>query len=173
MFGQRLRFIRYATAAVLAFILALPATSHWQDWLLFRNSVSFGQRDEQFDVDIGFYVFELPFLSFVVGWLFASLVIVLLVTVMAHYFNGGIRLQARTDQRVGTNVRVHVSVLLGLLALVRAVDYWLERFELTVSTRGTVDGATYTDVNAQLPATNLLILIALASAALFLLNIRR
>ena len=81
---------------------------------------------------------------------------------MAHYFNGGIRLQARTDQRVGTNVRVHVSVLLGLLALVRAVDYWLERFELTVSTRGTVDGATYTDVNAQLPATNLLILIALA-----------
>src|SRR5690606_28228626 len=126
-----------------------------------------------FGVAIGFYGFQLPFRCFVVGWLFASLVIVLLVTVMFHYLNGSIRLQARSDQRVGTNVRVHVSVLLGLLALVRAADYWLERFELTVSTRGTVDGATYTDVNAQLPATNLLILIALASAALFLLNIRR
>ena len=39
VFGHRLRFIRYATATVLAFILALPAMSHWQEWLLFRNSV--------------------------------------------------------------------------------------------------------------------------------------
>src|SRR5829696_9671736 len=37
MFGQRLRFIRYATALVLALILALPAISRWEEWLLFRN----------------------------------------------------------------------------------------------------------------------------------------
>ena len=42
VFGHRLRFIRYATAIVLAFILALPAVSHWQEWMLFRNSVPFG-----------------------------------------------------------------------------------------------------------------------------------
>ena len=38
-------------------------------------------------------MFQLPFLSFVVDWLFASLLIILIVTVVAHYLNGGIRLQ--------------------------------------------------------------------------------
>src|SRR5690606_23391599 len=90
VFGQRLRFIRYATAAVLAFILALPATSHWQEWLLFRHSRSFNQADPQFGVDVGFYVFELPFLSFAIDWLFAAMVIVLLLTVAAHLLNGGV-----------------------------------------------------------------------------------
>ena len=114
-------------------------------------STSAPETDPLFHRDIGFYVFQLPFLSFAVGWLFAALVIVLLVTVVAHYLNGGIRLQVPGPERVTPQVKVHLSVLLGLLALVRAVDYYLERFELTVSTRGTVDGATYTDVNAQLP----------------------
>ena len=90
VFGHRLRFIRYATAIVLAFILALPAVSHWQEWMLFRNSVPFGVRDPQFDVDVGFYVFELPFLSFAIDWLFAALVIVLLLTMAAHLLNGGV-----------------------------------------------------------------------------------
>ena len=76
VFGQRLRLVRYGTALVLAFMLALPATAQWQDWLLFRNSKSFGVQDEQFNVDVGFYVFELPFISFAIDWLFAALVIV-------------------------------------------------------------------------------------------------
>ena len=78
VFGQRLRFIRYATAAVLAFILALPATSHWQEWLLFRNSVSFGVRDPQFHVDLSFYVFEYPFWRYLLGVGFTAVVFSLL-----------------------------------------------------------------------------------------------
>ena len=64
-------------------------------------------------------------------------------------------------QRVTPQVKAHLSVLLALLALVKAAGYWLQRYELTVSTRGTVDGATYTDVKAQLPAIRLLLLISL------------
>ena len=56
--------------------------------------------------------------------------------------------------------------------MVKAVDYWLQRFELTASTRGVVQGATYTDVKAQLPAINLLIMVSLLVAALFLAGIR-
>ena len=70
-------------------------------------------------------------------------------------------------------MKAHLSVLLGLLALVKAVGYWLQRFELTASTRGFVDGAGYTDVNAQLPAINLLLLIMVASFLLFIVNIWR
>ena len=64
-------------------------------------------------------------------------------------------------------------MLLGLLALVKAGGYWLQRFDLTVSTRGFVDGAGYTDVKAQLPAINLLLLISVASFVLFIVNIWR
>jgi hypothetical protein len=172
--GTRTGLVRVATAALFALVVGAGTSGQWQSWLLFRNAVDFGpETDPLFGKDIGFYVFQLPFLSFAVGWLFAALVIVLLLTTVAHYLNGGIRIQVPGPERVTPQVKVHLSVLLGLLAVVRAVDYYLERFELTVSTRGTVDGATYTDVNVQLPATNLLIFIALSAALLFLYNIRR
>ena len=171
VFGQRLRFIRYATAGVLAFILALPATSHWQEWLLFRNSVSFGVSDPQFQVDVGFYVFELPFLSFAIDWLFAALIIVLLLTMAAHLLNGGVLFTSSTPT-VRPATRVHFAVLLALLAAVKAADYWLTRYALTNETRGFVQGATYTVVNAQIPALMLLMLIALLTAGLYLWTIR-
>ena len=62
VFGRRLRLVRYGTAFVLSCILALPAVGQWQQWLLFRNSKHFGISDPQFGVDVGFYVFQLPFL---------------------------------------------------------------------------------------------------------------
>src|SRR5690606_23426775 len=125
-----------------------------------------------FGMDIGFYVFKLPFLTFLASWLFAAFLIVLIVTAVFHYLNGGIRVGARQN-RVTPQVKAHLSVLLGVLALVKAAGYWLQRYDLTVSTRGFVDGAGYTDIKAQLPAINLLLLISVASVALFIVNIWR
>ncbi|MDW3214796.1 MAG: UPF0182 family protein [Ilumatobacteraceae bacterium] len=171
VFGQRLRLVRYGTALVLSFMLALPAVSRWQDWLLFRNSQSFGVDDEQFGVDVGFYVFELPFYTFAIDWLFAALVIVLLLTIGAHLLNGGV-LFTSSLPTVRASTKVHVAVLLAVLAAVKAADYWLTRYELTNERRGFVQGATYTVVNAQLPAMMLLVLIALLTAVLYLVTIR-
>jgi uncharacterized membrane protein (UPF0182 family) len=171
LFGHRLRFIRYGTAAVLAFMLALPATAQWQDWLLFRNSVPFGVDDPQFGIDVGFYVFELPFLSFALDWLFAALIIILLLTMAAHLLNGGV-LFTSTTPTVRPATRVHLAALLAVLAAVKAGDYWITRYELTNETRGFVQGATYTVVNAQIPALMLLMLIALLTAGLYLWTIR-
>ena len=126
-------------------------------------------KDATFHTDIGFYVFQLPFLSFVLGWLFSALVVVLIATLVAHYLNGGIRVQV-PGQRVSPQVKAHVSVLLGLLSLVRAGQYWLDRYELVFSTRGTVDGATYTDVNVQVKALYLLMIISITAFVLFLVQ---
>ena len=153
-------------------IAGAGASGQWNEYLLFRNHVSFGVKDPQFDKDVGFYVFQLPFLSWVVGWLFAAFVIVFIVTAVAHYLNGGIRVQT-PFQRVTPQVKAHLSVLLALLALVKAAGYYLQQFSLATSTRGTVDGPTYTDVHAQLPAIRLLLVISLFSVALFLYNIFR
>ena len=117
-------------------------------------------------------MFRLPFLQFIAGWTFAALLVVLIITAVFHYLNGGIRLQT-PFQRVTPQVKVHISVILALMALTKTVQYYLARYALTLSHRGTVDGATYTDVKAQLPALNLLMLISVAAAFLFIANIFR
>jgi uncharacterized membrane protein (UPF0182 family) len=164
--------IRVGLALFLAFIFGSGAASRWQEWILFRNYVPFGADDPQFGRDIGFFVFQLPFLAFVTNVLFSALVVTLIVSAVAHYLNGGIRFQV-PGRHVAQAVKVHLSVLAALVALVKAGNYYFDRFGLAFSTRGAVQGATYTDVNAQLPAFNLLIMISIVAALLFLVSIWR
>ena len=164
--------IRIGVSLFFALIAGIGVSSQWKQWILFTHYESFGQVDPQFHKDIGFYVFQLPFLKFISEWLFAGLVIVLIVTAVEHYLNGGIRFQS-PFQRVTPQVKAHLSVILAVMALVKTAQYYLGRFELNFSTRGVVEGASATDVKAQLPALNLLIFISIVAAALFLWNIRR
>jgi len=163
---------RIVVALILGFLIGSPAAVQWQDWMLFRNTVPFGITDPLFNQDVSFYMMRLPFIEFVVDWTFAALVMVTLVTAGVHALNGGIRFQIQ-GRKVTPLAKVHLSVLFAVLSVVRAVDYWFSRYELTRSTRGVVQGATYTDVNAQLPATQLMILVSLAVAVLFLANFRQ
>jgi len=164
--------IRVGVSLFFALIAGIGVSSQWKQWVLFTHSVSFHRKDPQFHKDIGFYVFQLPFLRFIAEWLFAGLVIVLIVTAVEHYLNGGIRFQT-PFQRVTPQVKAHLSVILAVMALVKTAQYYLGRFELDFSTRGVVEGASYTDVKAQLPALNLLIVISIFAAGLFIWNIQR
>ncbi|WP_420639688.1 UPF0182 family protein [Candidatus Poriferisocius sp.] len=168
--GHRRRLVALVVAGLFALIVGGGTGGEWQKAILFFNSVEFGIEDAQFGYDIGFYVFRLPFIQFLISWVFRALIITAVLTAIAHYVNGGIRVQT-TGQRVTPQVKVHLSVLLALIALTRAVGYWFDRFSLNFSTRGPVDGATYTDVNAQLPALSLLLLISVLSAVLLIINI--
>ncbi|MEY4796707.1 MAG: hypothetical protein RJA50_191, partial [Actinomycetota bacterium] len=168
--AKRQWLVRVVISFVLGLLVGLPASSQWQDWLLFKNAQSFDIKDPLFDRDVSFYVFKLPFIQFLIGWSLAALILIALVTAIAHYLNGAIQLQTQ-GRHVTPQAKAHLSVLFAAIALSRAVSYWFGRFELTQSTRGVVQGATYTDVNAQLPATSLMILVSLAVAVLFLWNV--
>ncbi len=170
--ARRSRVIRLGFSAFFALIAGAPISGHWQDWLLFRHGVNFGIKDALFGRDVGFYIFSLPFLSFLVDWFFAIVVICFLVSAVVHYLNGGIRLPV-DGRRVTPQVKLHLSALLALLALLKAAGYYLQRLKLTTSTRGFVDGAGYTDVNAQRPAIELLIAISLLAAVFLLWNVRQ
>ena len=164
--------LRLAVALLVGLMLGVPAATQWESWLLFLNGKAFPVADPQFSTNIGFYVFRLPFAQFVVSWAFGMLILATLLTIAFHFINGSIRPQDKV-QRVSAQAKVHLSVLLAGAALIRAADYWLSRFDLTTSTRGVVRGALYTDVKAQLPAINLMILVSIAVAALLLWNIRQ
>ncbi len=161
-------------AFVLAFIAASSAVGNWQSYLLFANAKSFGIVDPLFHKDVGFYVFQLPFLTFVVDWLLASLVAIIVFTVVFHYLNGGIR-AARVSPRVSPGVKVHLSVLIALLALAKAAGYLIARWHMVTSASANdgIDGGGYTDVHARLPALMLLFWLCLAAAVILLVNIRQ
>jgi hypothetical protein len=164
--------IYVAIAFVLALIGASGTISQWNNWILFRHGGNFGVTDPQFHKDIGFYVFKLPFLIFCVDWTLAILIVTLAVTLVFHYFNGGIQPQ-RGLPRVRPPVKAHISVLLALIALDKAVGYIFQRWSMVNASDGYVNGAGYTDVHARLPAELLLVFVSIGAALILLYNIRR
>jgi hypothetical protein len=164
--------IYVAIAFVLALIGASGTISQWNNWILFRHGGNFGVTDPQFHKDVGFYIFKLPFLIFCVDWTLAILIVTLVVTLVFHYFNGGIQPQ-RGLPRVRPPVKAHISVLLALIALDKAVGYIFQRWSMVNASDGYVNGAGYTDVHARLPAELLLVYVSIGAALILLYNIRR
>ena len=84
----------------------------WESWLLFRNSTSFGVKDPQFNMDISFFAFKLPFYQTMIAWAISTLILSIIAAAVVHYLYGGIRLQVQED-RTTVAARVQLSVLLG------------------------------------------------------------
>jgi hypothetical protein len=144
----------------------------WSSWLLFKNSTDFGVKDPQFNMDISFFAFRLPFYQTLIGWAISTLILATLASAAIHYLYGGLRPQLRSD-RTTVAARVQLSVLLGLIVLIKAVAYWFDRFALALKESRLITGLTYTDVNATLPAKSILAAIAVICSLLFFANIVR
>jgi uncharacterized membrane protein (UPF0182 family) len=162
----------YAVIGVFTGLIAgLNATGQWQAYLLFIHSKPFDLRDALFHKDLSFYVFTLPFLSFIVTWTIVSLFVILIITAAFHYLNGGIR-ATRVTPRVAPRVKAHLSVIGAGIALMKAAGYIIAKWELVNSTNGYVQGAGYTDVHARMPAMTILFYLSLAAAVILLVNVR-
>jgi uncharacterized membrane protein (UPF0182 family) len=170
--APRARLVRTIVSIVVALLAASGAIGQWRNFLLFTHGGSFPTSDPQFHKNVGFFVFKLPFISFLVSWSFVALVVIAIFTIAAHYLNGGIRVQQGSPS-VAPQVKVHVSVLLAAMALVKAVGYYYARYNLDLSSNGYVQGAGYADVHARLPAMNLLIIISVLAAGILVGNIWR
>ncbi|CAN5705905.1 hypothetical protein BH24ACT15_BH24ACT15_14160 [soil metagenome] len=165
------RQIMVAVALGVGLIAGTSLVGEWRTYLLWANGGAFGIDDPHFGRDLGFFVFDLPFWSLVNSWLFGAIAVTIVLTAGAHYLFGGIRPQSQ-GQKITAPANVHLSVLLASLIAVRAWGFWLDRFHLSYSDRGLVTGLSYTDVNAELRALDLLAVIAAVCVLLFLANIR-
>ena len=162
--------IRSIFASMFGILIGLGAAAWWQDWLFWRSGVTWGVVDPIYGNDLSRYIFGLPFYRDVFGWVFQLLLVVTLVVVAAHYLNGGIKI-GTPGEKTSEGVKAHISIMLALIALLKAVGYVFDKWELLYSSRGQVFGASYTDVNAQIPALNLLIFISIVSAIILLVNV--
>ncbi|MET9065674.1 UPF0182 family membrane protein [Streptosporangium sandarakinum] len=159
-------------AAVLALFTGSSFAGQWKTWLEFVNATPFGETDALFHYDVSFFMFTFPFLRMVLNFLFTAVVLSAVMAAVVHYLYGGFRLQS-PGVHATRAARVHLSVLLGVFVLLKAVAYWVDRYELVFSDRGFVYGASYTDVNAVYPAKTILAIIALICAALFFAGVVR
>jgi uncharacterized protein len=152
---------------VIGLLSGLGAAGQWETFLLWRNAQPFGKTDPQFGMDVGFYVFTLPWLTFVVAFLSMALIIGVIVAAFTHYIFGGLQFQART-RRTTSAARLHLSILLAAIVLVRAASYWLERYSLTTKSTDLMTGIQYTDSNAVLPTKAILAIASIMCALMFL-----
>lgn len=154
-------------AVLVALTIGASVAASWETILLWANRVPFSPEpapptvDPIFGRDIGFFLFELPFLRLVQS-LFNGIVIASLIAIAVRY------LIAATRGTLGltTPIRVHLGVLAGLFLLSIAFGYQLDKFELAYSGRGIVTGVSYTDQNAQFFAYDVLTVLSGLAAAL-------
>jgi uncharacterized protein len=157
---QRVRLFGIGIPLVVGLIAGATGQSDWQPVQMWLHGTSFGTTDPQFGKDIGFYAFTLPFIGWLTTWLYVSVIIALIGALITHYIFGGIRLGTR-GENFSVPARVQLSVTAGVFVVVLAIDYFFDRYELLFSTRNDLfDGATYTDLNAVLPAKLILTFIA-------------
>ena len=196
--GTATRWVAWIGLAVALLGALIAGASAAGSWLVFAralNGVPFGLRDPIFHHDLSFYVFMLPAWEYVYGFLFASLIIALVVSVAAHLAVGGIEVrmggstlseerraayppQARAAEQLsrvrGLHIEegaaIHLSIVLAALFALGGVGYVFRAWNLLYSTAGVVFGAGYTDVHLRLPMMRVLMVLCFALAAALVYN---
>lgn len=164
---QRLRLFAIGIPLVVGVIAGFAAVGDWQTVQMYLNSTPFGITDPVFNTDVSFYAFQLPFYRMLLDWLFVSVAISFAVSLVTHYIFGGIRLSGRAGQ-VSAAARAQLAIIAGVFVLLKAVAYFFDRFELLFSDRSPIfSGATYTDLNAVMPAKLILLFISIICALAF------
>lgn len=161
------QFLLNAIAVLLSLIMGVILSAHWAKLLQYLRPTAFNSSEPVFNRDISFYIFALPIGKLLEFWL-VGLCLYSFVSVALTYLQAEDSVSQGRLQGLSLNQQRHLLALGSSLLLFVAFGYWLSRYELLYSNRGVAYGASYTDVNFQLPAYTVLSLIALAIAFLLL-----
>jgi uncharacterized membrane protein (UPF0182 family) len=162
----RLRPLTFVVAAIAALLMASFASSRWADWLFFWNWTPFGATDPILGWDIGFFVFRLPFLQFLYQIALGLVVLSIAVVVATHVFAGNVGVDATDGFFAHRSAVQHLSALAAALFLVLAFGAWLDVPALLTGSSRILQGASYVDANARIPALRVLMAVSLVAALL-------
>jgi uncharacterized membrane protein (UPF0182 family) len=151
----------------LGALAGLAVAPSWGIVLSYLNRTPFGDTDPQFGMDISFYIFELPFYIGLVGFLSAAFLIALLLAAGVHIIYGSIKFNGR-ETLVSKAARIQIGISAFLYLLTQGASLWLDQYSTLTSSAGLFTGASYSDVNAAIPGLQILALISIVVALLFL-----
>jgi uncharacterized membrane protein (UPF0182 family) len=163
---RQLQTVATGVALVVAILVGLYAAGQWEVWMAWRFAVPFGQADPLLGRDVGFYVFTLPFLQFVRGLLQGLIVLAAIASGAIYFLSGSMSSTFPTSFSMTTSARRHLSLLAAAFLVVLAFGAWLHRSEFLIPSGGTIAGAGYADVHGRMPATMLLMAVAVIGAGL-------
>jgi len=162
--------ISIGAVALLSLLFGGLMAARWEIFLRFSNAASFGEDyvEPVFGRDPGFYVFTLPMVNFLQGWILGMLIATLVATAAIYFLR--VSMQGERFDLALPNVKIHLSIIAALIMFTIACGHWLARWDLLLSAEGAVFGAAYTDVNARMPALLIMTIIAAAAGLLMLAN---
>ncbi|SDK81321.1 hypothetical protein SAMN05216282_11416 [Cryobacterium psychrotolerans] len=163
------RLAMFGIPALLGLFAGVAASTRWQPILMWLNRTEVGRKDPQFNLDISFYLFDLPFYQAVLGFASAVVLISGLVAIATSYLYGSIRISGRTAL-VSKSARIQIAVTASLYLLIQAVSIWLDQYSTLTDAGELITGAGYTEVNATIPGRAILAGIAAVVAVLFLVT---
>ena len=165
-FGVLFRWVIWAGVLFAGYVVSQWGMSHWLTYLLARHVPVMGQADPLFGIDLGFYLFQLPYTWFLYHLALVTLICCLLSATFLYLVEGGVWVTQRGPV-VARAARAHLMVLGGILFLLIAYRIRLAMYDLLYSPRGVVYGAGYADVHATLPVLKLLLILAVITAGIF------
>jgi len=173
----------------ISFIIGWIASFNWDIYLKYLNTTNFNLLDPIFSKDIGFYVFELPFLSFIITTLvmilIANTIWVSLIYLwkeinqmfmtfnMPRNTNGttidinSINPDKKDKFSISISAKNHFFILASIFFVLTAIRHFLLRYNILFSETGVVFGAGFSDVNVSLPIANILVIVSLVIAIAF------
>ena len=152
---------------LLGFFGGVAATSKWETFIAWFNRTYTGQVDPQFHLDISFYFFDLPFLTSVVTYASATVLISGLLAAFVHTVFGGIRFNGRKSS-ISKPARIQIAMMAALYLAIQGASLWLDQYKTMTSASGLYTGATYADVNAVIPGFQILAMVSAVVAITFL-----
>ncbi|MSQ40472.1 MAG: UPF0182 family protein [Dehalococcoidia bacterium] len=160
-------WVAVGAAVLIGLALASSAATRWDLALQYASQAPFDADDPIFQKNVAFYVFTLPFLQFLRGWILGALIVVLLIAGGLYLLVYGMRGEGL---RLPKGTQIHLTTLGAGIFLMLAAGYWLGRYELLYAATGAVFGMGYADATATSPARLLLTGVALVSGGLLVIG---
>ncbi len=179
--SRALNSLLIAFILILSFFIASKGSIQWDMLLRYLYQQPFGNTDPIFNMDIGFYLFSLPFYIFVRDGLLVLFILAGLVTMGWYLKNGALQIEGEFNQvegvptslpkiNISPKAKKHLIFLGGIIVLLLAWGYYLKMYGLLYSTQGPAFGASYTDVHIKALAYKILIIVSLGFALVLFFN---
>jgi hypothetical protein len=155
----------------VAILSAIGMARAWPEFAVYLNGTDGSVTDPIFGRNIRFYLFTLPMLERVSGWLMTLAVVLTIAfagaALYTWYFE---RMRGTFTSDLRRRVITAISGACILLAAALAFSTYLDRFEMLSNRHALFTGISYTDENVRLLAQNILVGLLLISAVALAAN---
>lgn len=154
-------------AAVFSIFLGLNfAAEGWMRVLEFINAAPYGLTDPVFNMDVGFYFFQIPLIEFLLSKIGGIVFPVFILSTIFYFTTGLITFNQRTNPKFSmyVGIRKWLGLLLALSFLVLGANNLMNVFSALYSQRGYVFGGGFTDIHVAIPLALILGLVAILAA---------